>query len=633
MARLALPNKGQIIRDPVYEYVEVPPRLIPVLEHPLMQRLRRVGQTSMTSTVYPSATGSRFEHSLGAMHLGRRAIQAVARTSPETWHHVLDAAADAIQRLEPASSADYVTDAVGAVALTHDIGHSPFSHALEHQFHDLASEWIEGSLPSPWTSFAEVKVAFHEFAGMELLHQLTADLDPGKDDDDGYGPFLRLVLAISEADPDKDGWASVLHGVVAGELDVDRIDYIMRDAQRAGTEFGSVDYIRLVDNTEMHTLDSKHTRFALGVGAHARSAAETLLLQRVQSYRWITFHHRVVASNAALGSSFRHLLSLSTDDTSFRLTDGRRVKLAEMFTTDRGVLNYLRSGGKPRQLGLMGDEPLMDPPDTSLAQARVDDGLVTQLLADGLMVAESLIAAAHESSTSEDIYFRLREFVSLARSFLLREKRLVPVWKTVDEWKRLVTDFFEDGSVVSTMDMAIGELETRYGDEPRAAELVRLIGRATVEALADDTARVAATNRVLSGLLAHGLYRNELRQRLMTDKTVIEQRRFSGSWVVTYQGFSPTRIEGRVATLFFKNDAEALRVGSPLVAALEEAEEHRVNTLLFFLAHDMDVMGELIEKGVLKTTLRETVRAVLPRFLAETWPRRVEAIAKSLIDG
>ena len=240
-------SRKRLIRDPIYGYITVPSRLEPFLSHPLFQRLRRVGQTSLTQTVYPASTHTRFEHSLGTMYLARRACLAALSNASTPARKAFFEAIDRDNFPLPGSDREEtVADALACVGLLHDLGHPPYSHILERDLHANLAAWITpAELPVRWETLAAVKCPFHEFAGSVLLDQVVTDLG-GKVD----ASFLALVQHVYEADPDTRTWAGALHSVVASEVDVDRLDYLMRDGQRAGTEFGAIDYQRLVDAFE-----------------------------------------------------------------------------------------------------------------------------------------------------------------------------------------------------------------------------------------------------------------------------------------------------------------------------------------------------------------------------------------------
>ena len=215
-----LMRTDRLIRDPVYDYISLPQVFADVVDNAIYQRLRRVAQTSLTSLVYPSATGSRFEHGLGAMHLANRAwTSAWSNASPETRDAFMVAAHTEIPQI-PAGvvqCGDHVGVAISGVALLHDVGHPPFSHVLEHEYQRMLPSQLQHSpeLLEEWKTFGS---PMHEFAGVILTRRLLENVTDN----------LRVVLRrVYEADPDDGTWAGAAHSVVAGEVDVDRLDYLI----------------------------------------------------------------------------------------------------------------------------------------------------------------------------------------------------------------------------------------------------------------------------------------------------------------------------------------------------------------------------------------------------------------------
>src|SRR5690606_30863171 len=119
-------NKKKIFNDPVYGFISIPQEIIfDIIEHPYFQRLRRIKQLGLTHLVYPGALHTRFHHVLGAMHLMSKAVATIRRKGHEITEEEEQAVLLAI--------------------LLHDIGHGPFSHALEHSLvHGVSHEEISG---------------------------------------------------------------------------------------------------------------------------------------------------------------------------------------------------------------------------------------------------------------------------------------------------------------------------------------------------------------------------------------------------------------------------------------------------------------------------------------------------------
>ncbi len=192
-------NKMKLINDPVYGLIHIrTPLIFDLIEHPLFQRLRRIKQTGLTHLVYPGSQHTRFHHALGAMHLMGMAIDELRSKQTDISEKEEEAALIAV--------------------LLHDIGHSPYSHALERLIIDADHEAI-GKM---------IMLQFAKTMGSQL--DLAYDMFTGK----YHRPFF--------------------HQLISGQLDLDRLDYLSRDSFYTGVAEGVVGHdrilrmLRVVDN-------------------------------------------------------------------------------------------------------------------------------------------------------------------------------------------------------------------------------------------------------------------------------------------------------------------------------------------------------------------------------------------------
>ncbi|HEV7365658.1 MAG TPA: HD domain-containing protein [Gemmatimonadales bacterium] len=236
------PVETEVIRDTVWDNIRLDHAALQALDTPTVQRLRYIRQVGHTFLVYPGATHSRFEHALGAYHLTRRAL----------------AALEELGEIAPATQADCL--AVRMAALLHDIGHYPFSHALE-----------EAGFPS------------HEALGVAKLSrgELGESLVRigGRDFPAAVG---ELISGVSR---------SPLQGLISGSIDLDKIDYLSRDARMCGVPYGTVDVDRLLSSLTL--VEVEPGRFEVGVQEKGVSALESLLFAKYQMYRNVYWHHAV----------------------------------------------------------------------------------------------------------------------------------------------------------------------------------------------------------------------------------------------------------------------------------------------------------------------------------------------------
>jgi uncharacterized protein len=238
----------KVIRDPLWNNIRLDPLALQLVDTPAMQRLRYVRQLGYAFLVYPGATHSRFEHALGAHHMARRTITLLA------------------ERGELESVSQRERDLTAAAMLLHDVGHYPFSHALE-EIGALNHE----SAAAPRITTGGVAVA------------LTSAL--------GEDAPARVLSMMHGTD------AGPLQGLVSGSIDLDKIDYLKRDAMMCGVPYGEVDVDRLLDSVVIVT-DPATGRPGVGIMEKGLSALESLLFAKYQMYRNIYWHHAVRSATA-----------------------------------------------------------------------------------------------------------------------------------------------------------------------------------------------------------------------------------------------------------------------------------------------------------------------------------------------
>ncbi|MBW7935242.1 MAG: HD domain-containing protein [Gemmatimonadaceae bacterium] len=269
------------IRDPLWNNIRIDGPFLRLADTSVVQRLRYVRQLGLAHLVYPGATHSRFEHALGAFHLANRTLSRLGEAGM-----LAGVASD-----EPA--------VVAAAALLHDVGHYPFSHALE-----------------------EIGVLHHEAVAEPMIRDgevaaiLRAEIAP-----DAPDRVFALMRGESE---------SPLQGLISGSLDLDKTDYLKRDALMCGVPYGEIDVDRLLH--ALVVVDDPHLgRAAIGVREKALSALESLLFAKYQMYRNVYWHHAVRSPTAM----YKRLV----DDA---LRAGVLRADALVAHTDEGLLHALR---------------------------------------------------------------------------------------------------------------------------------------------------------------------------------------------------------------------------------------------------------------------------------------------------
>lgn len=225
-------NKLKIINDPVHGFIKIPHEILfDVIEHHYFQRLRRVGQTGLLSLIFPGATHTRFQHAIGAMHLMFTALENLKSKGVAISKEEEKAALLAI--------------------LLHDIGHGPFSHALE----SMLMDW------------------HHEKLSLLLMGELNTQ----------FGGELEMAMQMFQGLYPR----RFFNQLVSSQLDVDRMDYLKRDSFYTGVAEGNVNTGRIISMLNVHDDE-------LVVDAKGIYSVENYLTARMFMY-WQVYYHKTAA--------------------------------------------------------------------------------------------------------------------------------------------------------------------------------------------------------------------------------------------------------------------------------------------------------------------------------------------------
>ena len=242
-------NKHKIINDPVLGFITIPSELIyELVQHPLFQRLTRIKQLGLANVVYPGAQHTRFQHSLGAMHLVGEAVKQLRLKG-----QVITAAEE---------------NGVLAAMLLHDIGHGPFSHVLENTL---------------------IRGVSHEELSLRMMEMINEEMDG------------RLSLAISIFTDRYE--KRFLHQLISSQLDMDRMDYLCRDCFFTGVMEGSIGAARIIKM--LNVSDDK-----LVVEAKGIYSIENFLVARRFMYWQVYLHKTSVAAEKMLVNILRRAKEL-----------------------------------------------------------------------------------------------------------------------------------------------------------------------------------------------------------------------------------------------------------------------------------------------------------------------------------
>ena len=259
-------NKKKIFNDPIYGFITLPYEIIfDLIEHPYFQRLRRIKQLGLTHLVYPGALHTRFHHAMGTMNLMTKAIDVIRSKG----HEITD------------EEALGVTIAI----LLHDIGHGPFSHALEHSI-------VNG------ISHEEISTLF-----MDKLNQ-------------EFKGKLDVALKIFRNEYPK----KFLHQLVSGQLDMDRLDYLRRDSFFTGVSEGVISTERIIT---MLTVHNDH----LAIEEKGIYSIEKFIIARRLMYWQVYLHKTVLSAENLLVNILKRAKSLANNNEELFCTPSLRTFL------------------------------------------------------------------------------------------------------------------------------------------------------------------------------------------------------------------------------------------------------------------------------------------------------------------
>jgi len=275
------PHRTFEIRCPIHGFITLNDWERTVISEPAFQRLRRIRQLAWTDYVYPGAMHTRFEHSLGVMHVASLLYDAICEKSAEILKSDLSYNQDGLGRDR---------QLVRFAALLHDVGHAPFSHASE----ELFPKRPEGKRYKH--EDYSVSIIKSELKSAIEDHPLNAN----------YGFHAEDVSALIEGSA-KAKQPIFWRDLIDGQMDADRMDYLLRDGHHAGVEYGRFDLKRIVTTVRAISSRDGHSP-QLGVSEGGWHAAEGLVIARYFMFTQVYFHKTRVAYDVHLREALREML-------------------------------------------------------------------------------------------------------------------------------------------------------------------------------------------------------------------------------------------------------------------------------------------------------------------------------------
>jgi hypothetical protein len=271
------------VRCPIYGFIALDDWEREIISQPAFQRLRRIRQLAWTDEVYPAAMHTRFEHSLGVMHMATALYDGVVQRCRHLLTSELGYEDAGIRRHRRM---------VRLAALLHDVGHAPFSHAGE----DLMP-------PVP----NEKKLHKHEDYSTAIIRSEFRDvIETHKTNVNNYNFKAEEIASLIEGSATESG-AALWQDIISSQLDADRMDYLLRDSYHAGVEYGRYDWRRIVATVEL-VPDVESGSPRLGVSEQGRHAAEAMIIARYMMFNQVYFHKTRVAFDYHLQNALGAML-------------------------------------------------------------------------------------------------------------------------------------------------------------------------------------------------------------------------------------------------------------------------------------------------------------------------------------
>ncbi len=283
------------IRDPIHKSIEFDDFEKSVIDHPYFARLRKVGQLGLAQLVYPGATHNRFIHALGAMQVAGR-----------IWERLVEVSHDVFREFALEKDLPYLGRVIRLAALLHDVGHGPFSHAIEPLMPKLNTLGIPKSwyVKQPGISLD----AKHEDYSVLMIYEIAKskktpiDLVLAEDISALINPRIK-PSSRWERRFKTVGINKFLKAIISGELDADRMDYLLRDAYFAGVAYGNYDIEWLINNLQVCAIRGN---LILAINEAGVRAFEDYLLARYHMFLQVYFHKTVSCFEHYLEALFKN---------------------------------------------------------------------------------------------------------------------------------------------------------------------------------------------------------------------------------------------------------------------------------------------------------------------------------------
>jgi hypothetical protein len=279
------------IRDPIHGFIIIDEWERDIINHPAFQRLRRIKQLALTNMIYPGAQHTRFEHSLGVMHLATRMFDKILSKDNEYLHEELNYNDSGLARAKKL---------IRLAALLHDVGHAPYSHPAE----DL--------MP-----FKEDNVRYtHEDYSAGIINYILKDVIECENIKRNFGISAEDVSNLLSGKSAETGLNIVWRDLISSQLDADRADYLLRDSYFIGANYGIYDLQRIIETITIRYSNYKGG-YTLGFERGGFHSAEAMIIARLMMFTQVYFHKTRRAYDIHITEALKEIYRKETQSDCF----------------------------------------------------------------------------------------------------------------------------------------------------------------------------------------------------------------------------------------------------------------------------------------------------------------------------
>ncbi len=328
-------DKEYEVRDTIWGFISYNAWERDIIDMPEFQRLRRIKQLALTEMVYPGAHNTRFEHSLGVMHLASKMYDNICKKDKLGYNFLEKEIGYTSSGLER------TRQIIRLAALLHDIGHAPFSHASEEIMPVVDNRTNEKYSHEYYTAaiiMGPLRKTIEEHT-LNKNYNITAEEIAG------------LIMGNKELLGKANEYNLMWKNLLSGQLDADRGDYLLRDSYYTGVKYGVYDVERLIvtsilgRNPEVTQQDGGYNSWIIGVGKGGWQVAEALIIARYSMFSQVVFHKTRMAYDYHFNEVMRSFLKEKFGKSTFPLpTEEGLNKFLSL--DDTSVWNYMNENRK-----------------------------------------------------------------------------------------------------------------------------------------------------------------------------------------------------------------------------------------------------------------------------------------------